>query len=221
MFSRQSPSPRYKELLGQNRQLHLEGNPAQKLSAEHAFPGTSLFRQLPRIRNLIQATGSSSLLDYGCGKGMQYQVNRFVLDGQVINETVQDYLDLDYIYRYDAAYPPYTTLPVDRFDGVICTDVLEHCPGDDLPWIVEELFGFARKFVFANVASYPAAKLLPNGENAHCAQFDTEWWKSVFSVAAERHPGITWEVWHISRSRQLDNFEYVDAHLGTTQTGEQ
>jgi hypothetical protein len=33
MFSRQSPSPRYQELLRQNRQLHLEGNPAQKMSA--------------------------------------------------------------------------------------------------------------------------------------------------------------------------------------------
>ena len=38
MFSRQSPSPRYQELLRQNRQLHLEGNPAQKVSAPAETP---------------------------------------------------------------------------------------------------------------------------------------------------------------------------------------
>jgi hypothetical protein len=63
---------------------------------------------------------------------------------------------------------PFSALPEGRFDGVVCTDVLEHCPEEDLPWIVGELFGYARLFVFANVACYPAAKKLPNGENAHC-----------------------------------------------------
>ena len=92
MFSRQSPSPRYQELLRQNRQLHLEGNPAQKVSAEDSFPGKSLFRQLPRIRNLVRATKASSLLDYGCGKGLQYQANRIFIDGNAVEESVQDYL---------------------------------------------------------------------------------------------------------------------------------
>jgi hypothetical protein len=215
MFSRQSPSPRYQELIGQNRQLHLEGNPAQNLSAPDAFPGKSLFRQLPRIRNLIRATQSTSMLDYGCGKGMQYQVGKFFIDDQAINETVQDYLNVDYIYRYDAAYPPYTVLPEGRFDAVICTDVLEHCPEDDLPWIVEELFAYSTKLVFANVASYPAGKLLPNGENAHCTQLDAERWRSIFSTVALRHPGVLWEVLHVSRHKQPDDVEFVETRLGT------
>ena len=213
MFSRQSPSPRYQELLRQNRQLHLEGNPAQKVSAEDSFPGKSLFRQLPRIRNLVRATKASSLLDYGCGKGLQYQANRIFIDGNAVEESVQDYLDVDYVYRYDGAYPPFTQLPEGRFDGVICTDVLEHCPEQDLPWIVEELFGYARKFVFASVAGYPAGKILPNGENAHCTQLESSWWKSLFSAAAQRHPTIDWEVWHVSRRGPADDPEYVEVRL--------
>jgi hypothetical protein len=52
---------------------------------------------------------------------------------------------------------------------VISTDVLEHCPGKvNVPWIVDEMFGYATRFVFANVAVIPAGKRLPNGENAHC-----------------------------------------------------
>lgn len=215
MFSRQSPSPRYLDLISQNRSLHLEGNPAQNLRAEDAFPGKSIFRQLPRIKQLISTTGSSSLLDYGCGKGTQYQAARFHLDEKVIDETVQDYLNVDYIYRYDAAYPPFTALPEGRFDGVICTDVLEHCPEEDLPWIVEELFAYSQKFVFANVASYPAGKLLPNGENAHCTQLAAEWWQSVFGKVAERHAGIRWELLHVSRHQQPGDFEFIETRLGT------
>lgn len=221
MYSRQSPSPRYETLIQQNRRLHLEGNPAQQLGAQDVFPGKSLLRQLPRIRRLIRATGSASLLDYGCGKGTQYQAAGFDLDGQAVNETVQDYLDVDYIYRYDAAYPPFTTLPADRFDGVICTDVLEHCPEEDLPWIVDELFGFARKFVFANVACYPAAKLLPNGDNAHCTQLDAAWWDALFRDAAGRHAGTAWQVWHVSRQGAPGRFEYPEKQLGSMKMEEQ
>jgi len=217
MYSRQSPSPRYQELLRQNRQLHLEGNPAQKVSAGDSFPGKSLFRQLPRIRNLVRASGATSLLDYGCGKGLQYQASRIFIGDEAIEESVQDYLDVDYIYRYDGAYPPFTKLPEDRFDGVICTDVLEHCPEQDLPWIVAELFSYARKFVFASVAGYPAEKLLPNGENAHCTQLDSRWWKSLFSEAAARHPQIEWEVWYVARRGPADDPEYLEVRLGSTQ----
>ena len=42
--------------------------------------------------------------------------------------------------------------PTGQFDGVISTDVLEHCPEPDLPWILDEMFGAARKFIFANIA---------------------------------------------------------------------
>lgn len=142
-------------------------------------------------------------------------MEKFFIEDQVVNETVQDYLNVDYIFRYDAAYPPYTALPEGRFDTVICTDVLEHCPEDDLPWIVEELFAYLKKLVFANVASYPASKLLPNGENAHCTQLDAERWRSIFSTVAQRHAGVLWEVLHVSRHKQPDDFEFVETRLGT------
>ena len=215
MYSRQSPSPRYLELLSLNRQLHMEGDAAQSLAADDAFPGKSLFAQLPRIKDLVRSTRASTLLDYGCGKGRQYQVQSFAIDGAIINESVQDYLDVDYIYRYDAAFPQYTQLPEGRFDGVICTDVLEHCPEQDLPWIIEELFGYASKFVFANVPGFSAMKKLPNGENAHCTQRESQWWNTVFGTAARKHPGIYWEVLHVSRLGPQERQEHHVVRLGT------
>jgi hypothetical protein len=85
-------------------------------------------------------------------------------------------------------------LPGNSFDGVISTDVLEHCPEEDLPWIVQELFDLADKFVFASIAGYPARKHLPSGENAHCTVRPLSWWTQLFSHAAKGSPGLIWRL---------------------------
>jgi hypothetical protein len=77
---------------------------------------------------------------------------------------------------------------------VISTDALEHCPEQDMPWILEEIFAAARRFVYANVASYPAVKLLPNGENAHSTQRPANWWSALVSEVAGRHSGVIYQI---------------------------
>src|SRR5437763_1557904 len=81
-------------------------------------------------------------------------------------EGIAEYWDVDEVRCYDAGYQPYRKLPAGQFDGVISTDVLEHCPEEDLSWILQEIFSFARRFVFLNVACFPARKTLPDGTNA-------------------------------------------------------
>lgn len=63
-----------------------------------------------------------------------------------------------------------------------------------MPWVLDELFGYARRFVFANVACFPAGKRLPNGQNAHCTVKPVKWWRREFERAAARHPGVHYEV---------------------------
>ncbi len=94
---------------------------------------------------------------------------------------------------YDPGYPPYAALPEGKFDGVISTDVLEHCPEEDMPWIVAELFACATRFVFANVACFPARKRLPNGQNAHCTVRPLKWWRELIEKVAARHPAALYE----------------------------
>ena len=94
---------------------------------------------------------------------------------------------------YDPAYEPFSRIPVGTFDGVICTDVLEHCPEQDIPWILSELFSFARRFVFANVACYPAMKHLPNGENAHCTVRSADWWREQLARVSAAYAAIRYE----------------------------
>ena len=191
-YSRQNPSPRYRELVTLYQQVHREGIPEQNLAGEDVYVGKSLIGHLPAIQALVAATGAKSLLDYGAGKGRVYaQRNIKLSDGRVI-PSVQEYLGIDRIACYDPAVPEHWNFPSERFDGVISTDALEHCPQEDMPWIVEEMFLSAGKFVYANVASYPAQKRLPNGENAHATQQPAEWWDALLRSCATRHPSVTY-----------------------------
>lgn len=194
-YSRANPSPRYEALAGEYRQLHVEGERFLGIPPQHTFPGQSLPAQAGRIKRLIAATRAQNVLDYGCGKGQQYDLRDVRGDDGARHESIQDYWDVDFIHCYDPCYAPFNRLPTGRFDGVICTDVLEHCPEEDLEWIVGELFGYAARFVFASIASFPARKRLPSGENAHTTIRLPEWWRALFERTAGRHPGIAWEIW--------------------------
>ena len=200
--SRRNPSERYRRLLELYREMHVRGEALKRLPPERTFPGASLLPQAHHIRRLIAQSGSRSILDYGSGKGMQYRP--MPLKGESSWDSVQAYWGVERIACYDPAYEPFNRLPEERFDGVICTDVLEHCPEQDLPWIVDELFAHAAKFVFASVACHPAVKRLPNGENAHCTVRPPAFWDELFSKRAT----TTWEV------RAYTRGEEGDARLG-------
>lgn len=211
---RDNPSARYRELLEQYRSLHRDGDLAKGIPAKQMFDGRSLPRQATRIKALVAKTRTKGLLDYGCGKGAVYLAPRFMEGAQSWNG-IGAYWGVERVHLYDPGHEPYSKLPEGRFEGVICTDVLEHCPAEDMPWIVGELFGYAERFVFANVACYPAGKTLPNGENAHCTIQPVSFWKEIFESAAQARPGVLWEVWvDTTRGRpeqdtRLANFEQV------------
>jgi hypothetical protein len=195
-FSRTNPSPRYQELQSLYRSMHEQGERFLGIPPEATFSGISLLPQAPRIKRLIDLSGARSILDYGSGKGSQYAPQP--LRDQTTGSTwigIQHYWGVDSIVCYDPCYVPHSRLPAGQFDGVISTDVLEHCPEADIPWIVGEIFAYASRFVFANVACYPARKRLPNGENAHCTIKPVAWWKDLLTDTAASHPDLRWEVW--------------------------
>lgn len=196
-YSRENPSPRYQELVGQYKAMHIEGDKNYGLPAQETFPGFRLKPHVARIRKMIEETKSGSILDYGSGKGIQYDVLMEVPDISV-PVMVLDFWDVDEVHCYDPAYEPNSKLPDSKFDGVICTDVLEHCPEEDLPWIIDEIFSLANRFVYANVACFPAIKSLPNGENAHCTQQEPEWWRDLFRTVVPRYPDIVWQLWSVA-----------------------
>jgi hypothetical protein len=194
-FTRAAPSPRYRRLVEQYELLHLHGETHLGISPENTFPGQNLPREAPRIRRLIKLTEAKTILDYGAGKGQQYLPLRITDEVERIEyPDIRSFWGVEEIRCYDPGYQPFQVLPSGTFDGVVCTDVLEHCPEEDIPWILDELFAFARKFVYANVACFPARKRLPSGGNAHCTIKPVRWWEEQLERPARAKPQVRYEV---------------------------
>jgi hypothetical protein len=156
-YSRAAPSPRYRRLLEQYQLMHENGDQRLGIPAAH-------------IKRWIERTGAQSILDYGSGKGEQYSLRRMVDPRtQIDHPDIRSYWGVKEIRCFDPAYGPFAELPGGTFDGVICTDVLEHCAEEDVAWILDELFAFARKS-------------LPSGGNAHCTVKPQKWWQQQNEV---------------------------------------
>ncbi len=192
-FSRANPSSEYARLLKQYQQLHAEGDPARGIPAEKFYPGNSLPAHAPAIKILVQKTSAKTLLDYGCGKGLQYTWTDLKLKDGSTAKTMQDFWGVDSIRCYDPAVPKFMPLPTGKFDGVISTDVLEHVPTEDVDWILGEIFGYAEKFVFLNIACHKAKATLPDGRNAHTNAQTPAWWKPRLEAAAKANPHVKYQ----------------------------
>lgn len=213
-YDRAHPSPRYVELQNYYRSMHEKGEDYLGVPPEKTFTGESLAPECARIKRLIEKTGAQTMLDYGSGKGRQYGPRLF-RDGSGNQwPSVMDYWSVDEVVCYDPCYAPLSRLPEGKFDGVVCTDVLEHCPEQDMPWVVGELFGYAARFVYASIASFPARKRLPNGENAHCTIRPADWWRLLFEGAAAAHPGVLWESCVYTQGELPGGPQYAEQVIG-------
>jgi hypothetical protein len=191
-YDRQHPSRRYAELIKLNQQLHEQGHLGLGIPPERMFPGTSLRRHIETIRGLIIETRAHTILDYGAGKGYQYRSPQKLPTGNMIDSVVE-YWGINSLLCYDPAHGPFSVLPDGRFDGVISTDVLEHCPQEDLDWIIGEMFEHSKGFVFINVCCAPAVKAHLNGENLHATIEDEKWWREKIDRISDKFPDIRTE----------------------------
>jgi len=219
LFTRDRPSRRFQRMIELYAKMHREGVASSRLPPERTFPGQSLRSHVGPVAELVARTGSFTILDYGSGKGGLYDK----LPDDSLESAWRAMPDWGANVRvrcYDPGYSVFATLPNEHFDGVVCTDVLEHIPEDDIPWILDELFAYARRFVYASAACYPAAKNLPTGENAHCTVRDPDWWQMQFESASRRHPGIQWQLAATVRSgllRKKQSLRRAGGHPGGTQ----
>lgn len=187
MYNRQNPSEKYKAHLADYIKMHSEGyerdkgGQKTKVEAKDAYPGEQLLNFRVILKQLIEHTNAKTVFDYGCGKGQQYQDMPIAdSDGKIAANSIKEYWGVDKITLYDPAVESHNTLPKGKFDAVLSTDVLEHITVEDIPWVVAEQFSYAKKFVFANIACYPALATLPDGSNAHTTIRSPEWWNGLF-----------------------------------------
>ncbi|MEE9494797.1 MAG: hypothetical protein V3W04_15665 [Gammaproteobacteria bacterium] len=190
LFTEEYPSSRYVELIDMYANMHEEGQLESGRTAADTFSGISLVEHIPYVAHLIKETHAKSLLDFGCGKGKLYQDAPECPAGSrfKVMPTWQDTL----VTCYDPGYAPYSGLFESCYDAVITTDVVEHIPEEDIPWVLDKLFKHAHLFLYVVAACYPAKKIMPDGSNAHCTQQSPEWWQGQMELTAKRYPKVDW-----------------------------
>lgn len=144
------------------------------------FSGYSVILYAETIAGLVNQFGAARLLDYGSGKGYQYLLRR-------VHERWGGILPV----CYDVGVWQLSERPQGLFDGIICTDVMEHIAEPDVDKVLGDVLSFAGENAFAlfGIACRPATKFLPDGRNAHLTVQPPKWWEE--KLAAHGRDGLT------------------------------
>ena len=144
--------PAYQDYIEQYHLMHeakYYGSSATELHLSSAAKAVRMFRP-------------QSILDYGAGRSDL--VAHFWRDGE------------RRIQRYDPAIRKIRTLRrQDRFDMVLCCDVMEHIPINYVDTVLQQIKHHAPR-AFFTISCKPARARLPNGENAHCTIMTPSEW---------------------------------------------
>lgn len=135
---------------------------------ENKFTGKSLKPHIDDITKLIKDLNIKSVLDYGCGGASHYQGD----------ELSKLWGDVE-ITLYDPYNDKYKTKPNKFVDLVICTDVMEHIPEEDVRDVLIDIINYADRAIYFCICTKEAKKNLPDGRNAHLTVRDEEWWDNI------------------------------------------
>lgn len=137
-------SAQYREL---NRKLH----------ETNLYYGVGGGKHADAVIKIAKAIDTTSILDYGCGKGYLAKAIPFP------------------IWEYDPAIPGKDEAPRPA-DLVICADVLEHIEPDKLAFVLDDLRRCVKKVGYFIIHTGPSSKLLEDGRNSHLIQKPMAWW---------------------------------------------
>jgi hypothetical protein len=177
-------STKGKKLISMYENMAREGyDRVDQTRVENAFSDFELRPYRKLIRTELDNHSISSVLDYGCG-GSNWFISGFDVES---NQSAVEYFNLKEAYSYEPARDIDERQPV---DCVISFDVLEHIFILDVPLVLRDMFSYASKLIILNVACYPAAAKLPNGENAHITVRQPFWWKGMVDSIAVEYPDV-------------------------------
>lgn len=125
------------------------------------------------VVDLVARTKPRNLLDYGSGKGRQYSKRQqHDLWGGLLPTC------------YDVAVPKFAERPKGKFDGIICSDMMEHIAPEDVDEVLADIFRFsarrrspAKSFVYFHISCVPSVKkVLGDGRNVHLTVEPPAFW---------------------------------------------
>jgi len=200
-------SKKGEELLKMYNKMAREGyDRGDQKRVENAFSDFELRAYRPQILSIFNQFSISTVLDYGCG-GSDWRANGF---DEVANQSAIEYFNLQSAYRYE---PAREIDERQRVDCVVSFDVLEHIFISDVPSVLRDMFSYASKLIILNVACYPAAARLPNGENAHVTVRSPVWWKGMIDSISVEYPYTSVFLICSAGWRKSDSFPVWNANM--------
>jgi len=133
----------------------------RRLHSDHKDYGKSSDKKVRMVLSLVDDLSAKSVLDYGCGKSS-------LMDGVRSRRPIS-------VGRYDPAIDEFMEKPEGKFSLVVCTDVMEHIPEDDVSAVLDDIRGLSEN-AFFSISTRKAKATLPDGQNAHATVRDSEWW---------------------------------------------
>ena len=139
----------------------------RKVHAERKYGGGDCGRVFDWAAKVCKQTGAESFLDYGCG---QSDLRNFIKKNKSTGVSISR--------GFDPAIPGIDELPRCRFDVVMCSDVVEHVPEDELDCLLANLKSLSRypHRVMIVACCRPALNTFEDGENMHCTVKPVSWW---------------------------------------------
>ncbi|MGH6912226.1 MAG: ELM1/GtrOC1 family putative glycosyltransferase, partial [Geminicoccales bacterium] len=166
VFNRSAPSAGFAEAIGAGARINREQGPPGRLSS--------------RAVEMIAGSRADRVLEVGLGK-----LATPVEVGQLLEKASFQRLDLaDPAHRW----------PDQPAGAVLATNLLDHVPGEDLPWLLDELFSRARSWIYLAVAAEPPTLNAEQGGDAHCGRRTADWWRTRIAEAANRWPRVSWHL---------------------------
>ena len=173
MGKKKKGSPEYGRCLAEAMMHH---------ASSKTYSGKFLRPHAPAIKDIMDRLDCKSVLDYGCGKGVQYQWVSHGTDDASIpgGMTIEQYWGRT-VTKYDPGWPPFAKEPAGPFDLVICTHVLGSIPIQDLDWV------FGRLVTLGTKAVYIAEKIGPVGKKVFTDTTNLPRWTRKQWEAFVRH----------------------------------
>lgn len=159
------------------------------------FSGRFLLRYLDDVRDIARAHQAHTMLDYGCGRGEQYETPIIEGSEKIREVHIPEYLGLAHVHKFDPGHPPFAAEPTGRFDLVICTQVLGSIPVADLKgWVLDRIFSFAIRAVYLGEVLNDAPRKTLHAGLAGAGKMPHGWsreqWVELIAAAAARHPRV-------------------------------
>ena len=211
-------SQKGQDLIALYAQMATHGYDRQDQSyVDVAFSDFELRAYRNQLQSVLADFKIASVLDYGCG-GSDWSTANFDPES---GQSAIEYFGLQQAWRYE---PARNLDERQRADCVVSFDVLEHIFISDVPTVLRDMFSYTNRLLVLNIACYPAAAKLPNGENAHITVRDPLWWKGMLDCISTEYPDVSvwlicstgwrkssdFQVWHAGQWQQSSTFVIED-----------